>query len=239
MDLFSKIFNILRIVFGGIYYALKILIVPKDITSILKLGNLLTETRAFDHCLSLAKSDQGARQLIDERYTRGGIVVETIKQAPKGTLGAAVLEHMNKFKLDPYELFMASEVNERIYLRERQREIHDILHCVFNLSIEIKDEAKLNAIVMAQVYSPIATLIVAGSVIHTLFKSPEALPKLIDAIIDGVEIGRKSASIFSIKWEELMYQPLEVAQHALEIKSINQVPAITRLLTVPASKRLR
>jgi|GEM_PF-1842644 ubiquinone biosynthesis protein COQ4 len=226
MESFYKLLKIIKVIFAGIYYSLKILIIPKDITSILRLGDLLTDTKAFDHCLQRAKSDICARQLIGERYSQGGISVETIKHSPAGTLGAAVLEHMRKFKLDSYGLIMKSGVSERVYLRERQREIHDILHCVFDLDIEIKDEAKLNAIVMAQVYSPIATLIVAGSVIHTLFKSPNELPILIDSIIDGVEIGRRSVSIFSIKWEELMFEPLEVAKNVVAGKSTLEATSI-------------
>lgn len=219
MASFYKFIKIVKVIFAGIYYSLKILIIPKDITSILRLGDLLTDTKAFDHCLLRAKSDIGARQLIGERYTQGGILVETIKHAPAGTLGAAVLAHMEKYNLNSYGLIMKSGVSERVYLRERQREIHDILHCVFDLDIEIKDEAKLNAIVMAQVYSPIATLIVSGSMIHTLFKSPSDLPVLVDSIIEGVEIGRRSASIFSIKWEELMFEPLDVAKNIVAKKS--------------------
>lgn len=219
MESFYKLLKILKVIFAGIYYSLKILIIPKDITSILKLGDLLTNSNAFDQSLERAKNDLGARQLIGERYTEGGIVMDVIKNAPSGTLGAAVLEHLRKFNLNSYGVSMKSDVSERIYLRERQREIHDILHCVFDLDIEIKDEAKLNAIVMAQVYSPISTLIVAGSVIHTLFKTPNELPQLIDSIVDGIEIGRRSASIFSIKWEELMLQPIDVAKTVISKKN--------------------
>lgn len=212
-----KFFKIISVISKILYLSLRILFRPEDIQSILKLGDLTTDTEGFKLYLSKALKDPEAYQLIEQRYSKGGFKMDELAKAPEGSLGAALYKHMTDFKLDPYHIAIQPGYSQGIYLRERQREIHDILHSVYGLGIDVKDEAQLNAIVMAQVFSPIATLIVAGSLIHTLFKTPSDLPALFEAIVNGFQQGKASKNVFSVKWEELMDQPLSLVRQSIRL----------------------
>ena len=162
MPRFLRLFSIFA---RATAYTVRLLITPKDIFTLLKLGDLLTESQAFELFLNRAEKDSGAAELIEKRYSVGIPSLDTLQTFPEGTLGHAFSQHMVLNNLQLYPLPIQPNISKKIYLRERQREIHDILHAVFGLGIDIKDEAQLNSILVAQSCPPISVVIVTGSIL--------------------------------------------------------------------------
>ena len=128
---------------------------------------------------------------------------------PKGSFGKAYFDHLTKNKLTNYTPHLNEESSDETYLRERKREIHDIIHTLLGRSISIKEEACVNAFMMAHTGVPISTVIVSGTILSTLLREPEKLNEMISEIIWGWNQGQKARSVFGYHWEEKFKEPLE------------------------------
>jgi ubiquinone biosynthesis protein COQ4 len=205
LSFFKKIFLSLR----GLYLAIKLLLFPEDLQTLIKLGDIFTGLPAYESALKQVKLDTNAETLINERYSPGIPSIEELRNFPKDTLGYAYYAHLSKNNIAPYVSRPCIRDSDRLYLRERQREIHDILHAVLDVGIDIPDEGKLNSMFMVKGASPFTTILVVGSFLHFIFKKPTELPKLIENVRAGWEIGAKSKSPFAVRWEEQFEKPIE------------------------------
>jgi ubiquinone biosynthesis protein Coq4 len=188
---------------------------PKDIQALLRAGDLLTDTEGSRRATERVRADPEAACRIEERYSPEGISLAWLSRFPSGTLGADYRAHMVRHGLDFYSTRASSAASDRAYVRERVRETHDILHAVLGYDISIAEEAGLNAFLMVQFALPIPTLIVAGALIHTLFKQPSDLPAVIDKILEGCRLGRCAKNALSMKWEEQFDRPTEEIRREL------------------------
>jgi ubiquinone biosynthesis protein Coq4 len=202
-------FKKLKLIIRGLYLSFKLLIRPEDLQTLIKLGDVFTELPAYEAALAQLKSDPEAATLIYEKYSPGIPSMEELKNFPKDTLGYAYYAHLSKNKIDPYISKPCLKKSDRLYLRERQREIHDILHAILDVGIDIPDEGKLNSMFMVKGASPFTTVLVVGSFFHFIFKRPTELPKLIENVRSGWEIGKKAKSPFAIRWEDRFSEPIE------------------------------
>ena len=198
-------------VLKGIYYALNVLLRPsKSIKSLIKVGNLIGETKAFEVALERVKEDEGARHLIKERYSKGFPSLEELKTLPENTLGYKMYQQIASEGLDVYPTVDMSPYTEKIYLRERRREIHDVLHVVLGFDTSLIGEASLNLFLAAQSAMPVCLLIPAGVVIRFVFKQPDSLKPLLNSLEKAWSWGKKANSPFGLKWEELLDKDVEV-----------------------------
>ena len=101
---------------------------PGDIESLLGLGNLLNGLSSFHRYVGQVKADQDARVLVDARYSPGLPSMEALGAMPTGSLGHGLFLHLTTHKLGLYPFPLKPEYDDGQYLRERQREIHDLLH---------------------------------------------------------------------------------------------------------------
>jgi ubiquinone biosynthesis protein Coq4 len=205
VNIFQKVFLTIR----GFYLAIKLLIFPEDLQTLIKLGDIFTALPAYEAALTQLKKDPEAAQLIAEKYSPGIPSLEELKELPKESLGYAYYTHLTKNKIAPYIARQCIRDSEKLYLRERQREIHDILHAVLDVGIEIPDEGKLNSMFMVKGASPFTTILVVGSFLHFVFKKPWELPVLIESVRTGWDIGTRAKSPFALRWEEMFLTPLE------------------------------
>jgi ubiquinone biosynthesis protein COQ4 len=206
----------------GVYYGMRLLVRPADIRALLGLGDLLSETRAFDEFVERVQKDPDAQVLIRERYAPGLPALGELSAYPEGSLGLKLAEQMARFGLDLYpKRFANSSGSDRpgIYLRERQREIHDLLHTLLGQGIELSEEAHVNAFMMAQSGSPVSILVVCGAILRTVFciSKPSELSLLLRQVQAGYAQGLRARNIFGIRWEEKLGLSLEDAKRLLGV----------------------
>jgi ubiquinone biosynthesis protein COQ4 len=101
------------------------------------------------------------------------------------------------------------------YVELRLSQTHDLWHIITGF-----DEIGLQSFHLPQFPYPLATMLVATSLISTTLKEPEMLPKLLEAIAQGFQMGKTAKPLFAQKWEEGWETPLSQWQAELNIQPI-------------------
>lgn len=201
----------------GAFYASHVILQPsKGIMSLIKVGDLISETKAFQIALERVKEDGDARALIEERYTKGFLTLDELKTYPKNSLGYLMFKQIDDEGLDVYPLIDMSQFSEKEYLRERRREIHDVLHVVLGYDTSLIGEASLNTFLASQSGMPVCLMIPAGVMLKYIFQEPDQVKPLMDSLFEAWKWGKASRSPFGIRWEEYLKQDVDSLRELLK-----------------------
>lgn len=212
MTFLSNTWKVLK----GIFLAIRVLLRPNGgIFALIELGNVIEDIKASSLAADIIMKDPEAKKLISERYSEGLPDIPTLGTYADGTLGKALHLHLTKLDSMHYPVPIQKDYSEQIYIRERRREIHDLMHVVTGYDTTYKNEASLNAFIAAQGPMPICILIPIGVTLRYIFKFPNKLDELLNSLGAAWQRGKAANSIFSIRWEEYLDRPLEEAQSAL------------------------
>lgn len=143
---------------------MKSIVSPGELSYIITLGNLLSETRWFEYSLRKFK-EQDRHNLMATIPKTEAILPEALKQLPVGSLGRDYVDFIERNNLDTYT-HPAGVEDEKEWLRERSRFLHDYIHIVLGRSTSVKDEIILNSYLAYSLNLPISTLILYGGLIH-------------------------------------------------------------------------
>ncbi|NEQ27569.1 MAG: ubiquinone biosynthesis protein, partial [Microcoleus sp. SIO2G3] len=108
------------------------------------------------------------------------------------------------------------------YVEARLSQTHDIWHIVTGFDVSAIGEIGLQAFHLPQFPYPLATMLIANALVSSTLLAPDELPKLIQAIAQGLEMGRAAKSLFAQKWEEAWDKPLSEWQVELNIHPIRE-----------------
>ena len=155
------------------------------------------------------------RRLFDRLEDR-----ETLKALPAGTLGRAYYEFMASENLSAEGLVKASTIpqssDDSIWFRERNREMHDLLHVVTGYGRDPLGEACLVAFSFAQTklkgFALIA-LFAARRIARTRPGQPVRR-----AVFEGYRHGRSAGWLPGADWEALLSQPVEAVREQFAVK---------------------
>lgn len=149
------------------------------------------------------------RQLIDRLQDRA-----TLAALPPGTLGRAYLEFMAAENLSAEKLVEASEFSKKLppgddmtLFRERNREMHDLLHVVSGYGREPLGEACLTGFSFAQTGLK-GFGVIAFIAAHRISRACPGLP-VRRAVFEGYRRGRHARWLVGADWENLLGQPVE------------------------------
>lgn len=216
MTILSNIWKIIK----GLFLALRVLFRPNGgIFALIEFGNIIEDIRASRVAADIIMQDPDAKQLATERYSLGLPAIPELGNYPEGSLGKELFLHLSKLD-NPmhYPVPIKKDYSEQVYIRERRREIHDLMHVVAGYDTTYKNEACLNAFVAAQGPMPICILIPIGVTLRYIFKFPNKLDELISSLAEAWRRGKDARSIFSVRWEEYLDKPLEDARAAIFAK---------------------
>ncbi len=230
MTFLSNTWKILK----GIFLALRVLLRPNGgIFALIELGNVIEDIRASSLAAEIIMKDPEAKKLIDERYSRGLPDIATLGTYSDGSLGKELHLHLTRLDSMHYPVPLQPGYSAQIYIRERRREIHDLLHVVTGYDTTYKNEACLNAFIASQGPMPICILIPIGVMLRYIFKFPAKLDELCSALAAAWQRGKAANSIFSIRWEEYLDRPLEEARAALFVtepqQANDEIPRMTAI----------
>ena len=178
---------------------------------------MISESKAFLLAVETIKEEKKAKEMIDQRYSKGIPVMEDLKGYPSDSLGGLFYKHIYLAKLDLYPSQDMSSFTEAGYIRERRRELHDVLHVVLRYETSLSGEACLNTFLAAGSPMPVCLLIPMGIIVKTLFKSPKEVKPLLDRIAGAWQLGKTCESPFAIKWEELFSENIAVSRKTLGV----------------------
>jgi ubiquinone biosynthesis protein Coq4 len=106
------------------------------------------------------------------------------------------------------------------YVELRLSQTHDLWHIITGFDTSVVGEIGLQAFHLPQFPYPLATMLVGISLISATLKEPEMLPKLLEAIVQGFQMGKTAKPLFAQKWEEGWEKPLAQWQTELNIQLI-------------------
>jgi ubiquinone biosynthesis protein Coq4 len=193
----------------------------ESLQSVGELTDALLETPAFDLAAKHLKSDPNASILIKERYIAPAHDLDVLLQYPKDSLGYIYATRMKAQNLDR-DLYSYLKINsDASYVEARLSQTHDLWHIVTGFDVSSIGEIGLQAFHLPQFPYPLATMLIANALISSTLLAPDELPKLLDAIARGLEMGRKAKSLFAQKWEEAWDKPLSQWRSQLNIKAID------------------
>ncbi len=201
-----------------LYYLIRLAISPgKNIIPVIKLGNVISETEAARKATEKVLEDPRAQQLVKERYGDGIPKVDRLLEYPDTSVGYALGKFMQANGLDHYPFPIDPNDTDEIYVRERRRQLHDILHVIMGWDTSLEGEAKVNAFVVGQAAFPISVIISTGVLIISIFKFPGRVQQIYHDLMAAHLLGKNSRSIFSIKWEEMLEKPIDQIREILEV----------------------
>lgn len=193
----------------GLYYLVRLALAPKSsILPLLKLGNLISESKAFAVAAERSLQDETVAARVAERFGPGIPTVEELLTFPESSFGHTLGAFMQQNELQPYPFPIQPGYSPEVYLRERRREIHDILHVVLGYDTALEGEAQLNAFLSGQSAYPIPVIISAGVLLLSVRNQPTQVDYIYDRIMRAYLRGQESPAVLGIRWEDHWATPI-------------------------------
>lgn len=177
----------------------------------------LIETPAYDLMAQYLMRDPASAALMRDRHIPPAHDLDQLLTYPQDSLGYSYAAAMKKTGFDPnLHQGMVAE-SDAHYVELRLSQTHDIWHIVTGFDTSLTGEIGLQAFHLPQFPYPLATMLVANSLMSMTLLVPEELPKLLEAIAQGFQMGKAAKSLFAQRWEEGWEKPLTQWQAELNI----------------------
>ena len=153
---------------------------------------------------------------------------DTLKALPAGTLGRAYYEFMASENLSAEGLAKASTIpqssDDIIWFRERNREMHDLLHIVTGYGRDPLGEGCLVAFSYAQT-GQLGFAAIALFVARRISQARPGQP-IRRAIFEGYRRGRNAKWLVGADWETLLSRPVEEIRQQFAVMPARYYPKI-------------
>jgi ubiquinone biosynthesis protein COQ4 len=180
----------------------------------------LLETPAFDLAAQHLKRDPACAELIDDRYIPPVHDLDRLLTYPENSLGYIYATAMKKSGFDPNLHVGMTAESDVHYVELRLSQTHDIWHILTGFNTSKIGEIGLQAFHLPQFPYPLATMLIANSLIASTLFDPTQLPSLLAAIGQGWRMGETARALFAQKWEEAWDKPLTQWQTELNLQPI-------------------
>jgi ubiquinone biosynthesis protein COQ4 len=180
----------------------------------------LLETPAFDLAAQHLKRDPACAKLIDDRYIPPAYDIDRLLTYPEHSLGYIYAKAMKTSGLTPNLHLGMTAASDAYYVELRLSQTHDIWHVLTGFDTSRIGEIGLQAFHLPQLPYPLATMVIANSLIASTLFDPKELPSLLAAIGQGWRMGETAQALFAQKWEEAWDKPLTQWQAELNLQPI-------------------
>lgn len=206
-----KIYNRLRVA----RIVLQLIFNPKRTDLIFKGVQIVSEDgdqKIFNVIENRFAENQEFQKMFAERYNPDPPTVQQLSRYADGTFGKALYHHLHNNNLS-LELFPRFEWRRPVeYLSLRVYQDHDLWHVLTGLGISLDEELVLQAFGVAQFGSPISTLLVAGGLLHLIWKSPLKAVEALGKVSAGYQLGLQANSLMGIRLHDLFERQLNDVQ---------------------------
>lgn len=180
----------------------------------------LLNTPAFGLTAERLKRDPACAELIGDRYIPPAHDLDLLLTYPENSLGYVYAAAMKKSGFDPNLHTGMTVESDAHYVELRLSQTHDIWHILTGFSTSFIGEIGLQAFHLPQFPYPLATMLIANSLISSTLFDPTQLPALIASIGQGWRMGESANALFAQKWEESWDKPLTQWRLELNIQPI-------------------
>jgi ubiquinone biosynthesis protein COQ4 len=196
------------------------LVVDDSLKSVFEMSSALLDTPAFDLTVKHLKRDPACAELIGDRYIPPAHDLDRLLTYPDNSLGYIYAKTMKESGFNPNLHAGMTAKSDTHYVELRLSQTHDIWHILTGFNTSENGEIGLQAFHLPQFPYPLATMLIANSLIAATLFDPTQLPSLLEAIAQGWRMGETSQALFAQKWEEAWDKPVTQWQAELNIQPI-------------------
>jgi ubiquinone biosynthesis protein Coq4 len=189
----------------------------ESLDSVGELTAALLETPAFELAAKYLKANPACATLIRDRYIPPAHNLDELLHYPQNSLGYIYAYTMKDKGFDPDLYSHMAADSDASYVELRLSQTHDIWHIIAGFDTSSAGEIGLQAFHLSQFPYPLATMLIANSLISSTLLAPKELPKLVQEIDRGLQMGKQAKSLFAQKWEEDWKKSLIQWQRELNI----------------------
>ncbi len=191
-----------------------------SLESVGEMTDALLETPAFDLAAQHLKRDPACAALMRDRYIPPAHNLDQLLTYSPNSLGHIYATAMKQKGFDPNLHAGMTAESDAHYVELRLSQTHDLWHIVTGFDTSEIGEIGLQAFHLPQFPYPLATMLVANSLVSSTLLAPEELPALLGAIAQGFQMGKTAKSLFAQRWEEGWEKPLTQWQAELNIQPL-------------------
>jgi len=185
-----------------VYHMVRLVINPNDnVKSLLFIGDTITQTKASKEAVRLIFSNDLIFSMYKSKLGLKQLRLTDLMKYGENSFGRDVFKFYKDRKLQVYSMKDPKNLTPEVYVSERIRKIHDMLHVVLGYDTDLIGEAKVNAFVSNNLRMPMSFLIVFGIFIKYFLKKPFHLQQLIDELLIGWNAGERYKNVLSIDWD--------------------------------------
>lgn len=180
----------------------------------------LFSTPSYGKMAEYLNQNPACASLIGDRYIPCNHDLDELITYPSDSLGYIYATTIKKMGYNPNLHAGMKAKSDGEYVELRLSQTHDVWHIITGFDTSIVGEIGLQAFHLTQFPYPLATMLIANSLISATLTAPEILPELLDAIAQGFHMGKIAKPLFAQKWEEGWEKPLTQWQKELNIQPI-------------------
>lgn len=175
--------------------------------------------KVVDVAMDISQEAQvfGAPEFLDDPRLEGRghhmpeqhIDLEALGALPEGTLGRAYADYMRAHGFTVESLNRGGHDFEFSHMLVHLSTSHDIWHVLTNFNPEPAGEAGLQAFGLAQFDKRFAPVILAAVLLNGLLYQPSDLPRRVQAIRAGREMGARARWLIGVDWSGYWARPLD------------------------------
>jgi ubiquinone biosynthesis protein Coq4 len=193
---------------------------PNDLGRVFRLIDRTAEVDAHRLDALLGRPEVAA-------YTRSDIPalrfeLSELRRLPAGSLGHSLAEFLDARRLEVGDLHHHDAASALPFDRARAHldRTHDVWHVVTGFDTDVAGELGLQAFYFAQLELPPAVAIVSAGLLNGLIREPKDLPRRLEAIALGWQLGRRTRPLFGTDWAKLWSRPLAEVQAQLGVEPV-------------------
>jgi len=173
----------------------------------------------------LHDSEQG-RRLLDLRpeLSSEHVDYDVLRRLAPTTLGGAYARHLDNNGITAdYQAAATRHVDDPdiAYLMRRFRQTHDVWHALLGLGIAGHEEVVIHSFSWGQLRLPVSAMIMFfGTLKHMVFE--RRWGALRHSMLEAYRVGRESAPLLGVIWEDLWSRPIDDVRAAYGIKPLER-----------------
>ena len=190
---------------------------PSALDSIFAVSNSVKDGPLGEQTVRHLLSNSQFKALVDEGWRPARIDLQKLQTLPEGSLGRCYADQLISQGITPDTLIDPSPVtNTNEFVIHRLKETHDIVHVLTGFGVDGISEIGLQGFNLAQNRSPLAVILIFGSMLSSL-QNDDPLEPLLRALAHGFQMGLDAELVVGRKLEEGWKRPLQEWRKELKL----------------------
>ena len=190
---------------------------PSSLDSIFAVSNSVKDGPLGEQTVRHLLSNSQFKALVDEGWRPARIDLQKLQTLPEGSLGRCYADQLISQSITPDTLIDPSPVtNANEFVIHRLKETHDIVHVLTGFGVDGISEIGLQGFNLAQNRSPLAVMLIFGSMLSSL-QNDDPLEPLLRALAHGFQMGLDAELVVGRKLEEGWERPLQEWRKELKL----------------------